>query len=298
MLSCGGSQAPTASVPEEINAEFASFAVNSSVRAIKSLDAQTLWYAGQRGQFGYTKDGGKNWYIDSISVEGYQPGFRAIEITEEAVFLLSTKSPALLFKSTDEGQNWEIVYREDHPDTYYNSLSFWDSQNGIGFGDAINGCLSIILTRDGGNSWKKLPCEELPAYREGEGGFAASNTNVVTLGDQAWVGTGGAAARVLHTADKGQSWEVFDTPMNQGGKMTGIFSMAFQDEQHGILFGGDWEKQDQNTRCKAITEDGGRTWQLLRDGQEPAYRSCVQYVPNTQGQENVCGGYTRHFLFP
>ena len=105
------------------------------------------------------------------------------------------------------------------------------------------------------------------------------------MGEHAWVGTGGPSARVFHTADRGRSWEVFETPMNQGGDMTGIFSVDFQDEQNGILFGGDWENQAQNTRCKAITDDGGRSWRLFRDGQEPAFRSCVQYVPGSQGQK-------------
>jgi photosystem II stability/assembly factor-like uncharacterized protein len=285
LSACGNSEAHSGAIYQKIKARFISFPVQGSVRAIKAIGENTLWYAGQRGQFGYTKDGGQSWHRDSIKVDGYQPGFRALEITEEAVFLLSTDSPAILFKSTDEGQSWQVVYREDHPDCYYNSLSFWDTQDGIGVGDAVDGCLSVILTRDGGNTWTKLSCAQLPEYVEGEGGFAASNTNIVTLGDEAWVGTGGATARILHTSDRGQRWEVFETPMNQGGDMTGIFSVAFEDSLNGMLFGGDWQDQNRNTRCKAITRDGGRTWQLFRDGQEPAYRSCVQYVPETNGQE-------------
>ena len=66
--------------------------------------------------------------------------------------------------------------------------------------------------------------------------------------------------------------------------MTGIFSVDFLDEKHGIIFGGDWEKQKQNTQNKAITTDGGKTWQLIAEGQHPGYRSSVQFVPNSQGQ--------------
>jgi photosystem II stability/assembly factor-like uncharacterized protein len=76
-----------------------------------------------------------------------------------------------------------------------------------------------------------------------------------------------------------------DTPINQGGKMTGIFSVAFWDADHGMLFGGDWEEKTQATKCKAHTTDGGKTWELLDDGHEPAFRSCVQYVPNSKGQQ-------------
>ena len=97
-------------------------------------------------------------------------------------------------------------------------------------------------------------------------------------------------ARVFHSPDKGKSWEVFNTPLNQGGKMTGIFSIEFRDENRGIIFGGDWEEQESNSKNKALTSDGGLTWNLLTDGQGPGYRSCVQYIPNTIGKGIIAVG--------
>ena len=87
-----------------------------------------------------------------------------------------------------------------------------------------------------------------------------------------------------------QPGKYYETSMNQGGKMTGIFTMDFLDENNGIIFGGDWENQESNTANKAITQDGGKTWELLTDGQGPGYRSCVQYVPNTKGKGIVAVG--------
>ncbi len=289
-IACGTREAHSAESTGVLHPAYARFPVNSTIRAIQVLDENTLWYAGYMGHYGYTEDGGANWFQDSMVIEGKQPGFRSLVVTDEAVFLLTTESPALLFRSTDKGQNWEIVYREDHPDSYYNSMAFWDAQTGIAVGDEVEGCLSVIITRDGGQNWKKLPCDQLPPYIEGEGGYAASNTNIALQGDHVWIGTGGSRSRVWHSADRGQTWEAFQTPINEGGEMTGIYSVAFRDEQNGILFGGDWNNQAQNTRCKAITSDGGKTWRLLSDGQEPGYRSCVQYVPGTRGQEILAVG--------
>ena len=42
---------------------------------------------------------------------------------------------------------------------------------------------------------------------------------------------------------------------------------------------------------KAKTVDGGKTWQLVADGQTPNYRSCVQYIPNRNGQELIAVGF-------
>lgn len=263
-----------------------STAVPSSVRAIEAIDDQHAWFSGSAGVYGYSQDAGKSWTIDSIRIEGLDFGFRALAITDSAIFLLSTGSPALLFRSQDGGKSWETKYQEDHPDAYYNSLKFWDNKTGIAVGDPTEAnCLSVLMTRDGGETWFKIPCGELPAIADHEAGFAASNTNIALAGEQAWLATGGDKARVFHTSDRGQSWEVFDTPIQQGGDMTGIYSVAFRDEANGIIWGGDWNNKDSTMATKAITSDGGKTWTLFNDGQAPAFRSCVQFVPRSGGQK-------------
>ncbi|MEM6298838.1 MAG: oxidoreductase, partial [Bacteroidota bacterium] len=52
----------------------------------------------------------------------------------------------------------------------------------------------------------------------------------------------------------------------------------FWDEKRGIIFGGDWNDKARNTKNKALTQDGGKTWQLVGEGKHPGYRSCVQYL--------------------
>ena len=38
--------------------------------------------------------------------------------------------------------------------------------------------------------------------------------------------------------------------------------------------------------------DGGETWQLVADGKSPNYKSCVQYIPGTNGKEVIAVGKT------
>ena len=260
------------------------FPIPSSIRALEVLNDSTVWFAGSDGVYGYTEDGGQSWMIDSLLADTIRPHFRSIAVTRDAVFLLSIATPALLYCSTDKGRSWQPVFREDHPAAFYDAMAFWDNQDGIAMGDPVEGCLSVILTRDGGQSWKKIPCSKLPPAEEGEAAFAASNSNIALSGDHAWIVSGGKRARAYHSPDRGASWEVFDTPIIEGDQMTGIFSTDFYDAQHGIIFGGDWNRKEMNTRNKAITQNGGRSWQLVSDGQGPGYRSCVQYIPNSKGQ--------------
>lgn len=279
-------QTPENNSPLSSTPKIISTAVPSSVRAIEVIDEQHAWFSGSGGVYGYSQDAGKNWTIDSIRREGLDFGFRALAITDSAIFLLSTGSPALLFRSQNGGESWKTQYKEDHPDAYYNALKFWDNKTGIAVGDPTEAnCLSILMTRDGGDTWFKIPCGELPAIADSEAGFAASNTNIALAGDHAWLATGGEKARVFHTPDRGQSWEVFETPIQQGGQMTGIYSVAFRDEANGIIWGGDWNNKDSTIATKAITTDGGKSWTLFNDGAAPAFRSCVQYVPQSGGKE-------------
>jgi photosystem II stability/assembly factor-like uncharacterized protein len=95
---------------------------------------------------------------------------------------------------------------------------------------------------------------------------------------------------VFHSADKGKTWEVFNTPILQGKAMTGIYSIDFYDEQTGVIFGGDWDKKEFNEGNKALTTDGGKTWELLSNGSGPGYRSSVSFVPGSKGRGIVAVG--------
>src|SRR6202050_354664 len=56
-----------------------------------------------------------------------------------------------------------------------------------------------------------------------------------------WFATGGKAARVFHSPDRGQTWQVFNTPIVHGPDSAGIFSISFRDPLHGVIAGGDYK---------------------------------------------------------
>ena len=176
---------------------------------------------------------------------------------------------------------------------FYDALQFFDDGlHGIAVGDPTEDCPSIILTFDGGNSWGKISCADLPTFEDGEAFFAASNTNIKTVGSSVWIVSGGKKSRVLKSEDFGKTWQIFDTPIIQGKGPQGLYSIDFYDENNGIAIGGDYSKPNENKANKAITKDGGKTWTLIADNQNPNYKSCVQYVPNTNGKEVFAVGKT------
>ncbi|MEO8774420.1 MAG: oxidoreductase [Gelidibacter sp.] len=260
-----------------------------SIRAIDVASDKSIAFAANEGVFGLYNPQTEEWATATQSYDSINLQFRAIARTLNDFFMLSVESPALLFKTGENGA-MEVVYKEENDKAFYDAMRFWNTEEGIAIGDPTEDCMSIIITRDGGKTWNKVSCDELPKVKEGEAAFAASNSNIATVGNKAWIATGGKTSRILFSDDKGKSWQIFETPMINGETTTGIYSIDFYDENTGFAIGGDYTKPEQTKANKMRTSDGGKTWQLVGDGAEPGYRSCVQYVPNGKGNELVAIG--------
>jgi len=266
-----------------------------NVRALEVVENQDLFFATSDGRLGSI---GIN-LVDNELVASIAPyflkndtlsnNFRAAAVTNKAGFLITIGTPALLYKSNDLGVS--LVYQENHEKAFYDSLDFWNDQEGIAIGDPTDDCMSIIITRDGGNTWTKLSCDNLPKAKAGEAAFAASDTNIAIVGNKTWVATGGKVSRVLFSPDKGKTWEVFNTPIVQGLETTGMYSIDFYDENNGFAIGGDYTKAADSSANKIRTADGGKTWQLVAKNQSPGYRSCVQYIPGSEAKGLVAIGF-------
>jgi photosystem II stability/assembly factor-like uncharacterized protein len=264
---------------------------NASFRALELMPGSVA-FAGSGGKYGTFT------FKDSLIRSGIQtfdtiiPEFRAVAHTDTDFFMLSVGSPALLYKTGDTG-GLNLVYREEGPDVFYDAMAFWDNRNGIAVGDSQGECLSVLITRDGGYTWRKLDCSELPPALPQEGAFAASNTNIAIVGNKCWIGS--SKSRIFYSEDLGRTWEVIQTPILHNTPSQGIYSLAFSDSLHGFIIGGDYTQPELSENNKAFTEDGGKSWQLLGYGTAPGYSSCVQFIPDSGGQELVAVGPTGVF---
>src|SRR5262245_53910689 len=236
-------------------------------RGLCVVSSKVAWVSGTKGTVARTTDGGKTWSVATV------PGaekldFRDVEAFGETTAYLLSAGPgdaSRIYKTVDGGKSWTMQFKSADPDAFFDAIAFWDEQHGIALGDPIERQFQLIATADGGTNWKPIAAKTLPQALPGEGAFAASGTCLVTHGDRdVWFATGGAkTARVFHSKDRGQNWEVRDTPIMAGAESAGIFSMAFRDERHGMIVGGDYRKPNEFGATGAITSDGGKTWNLL-----------------------------------
>ena len=273
-----------------------------SWRALEAVSDEAAWFASSTGHWQQvTTDGLRlesHAYADTLSAPADSAvalHYRGLALTSEALIGTVVGSPGLIRRAAFLGPG-ELdlprvtAWRSDDPAVFLDAVIALDDTTLVAMGDPLSGCLTVLRSGDGGRSWATVPCVAMdgpgvPASRDGEAAFAASNGNLSAVGDTVWMLSGGGASRVYRSLDRGQSWTAFDTPLQQGGQMIGGFSMDFADAQHGIVWGGNWEAKDDNTARAAVTADGGETWTLMADSTGPGYGSSVRYRPGSNGRQ-------------
>jgi len=263
-----------------------------SLRGVSAVSREIAWASGTHGTYLRTTDAGLTW-IPAQVPDATTLDFRAVvAFSADEAFLMSAGpgDQSRIYHTADAGKHWQLQFTNTNPKGFFDSMVFWDRRHGIVLGDPIldeSGKIKFeVLVTDDGETWRSTPPSQLPAALESEGGFAASNTCIAILHAQSgklddpdpnvWFATGGKAARVFHSPDRGQTWQVFDTPIVHGPDSAGIFSVAFRDALHGVIAGGDYKHPDDDGPNLAFTEDGGKTWTLSTIHPQ-AYFSAVAY---------------------
>lgn len=267
------------------------FIDNISIRAIE-IDKNKVWYAADKNRYGYIDLVTNNRIERKISLDSLKLEFRSIAQNKNSIFILSVGNPALLYKIDKHDLTYKLVYRENHKKVFYDAIHFIDNKKAIAIGDPTEDTFSIITTLDGGTTWNKLSNSRLPKLAVGEAAFAASNTNICIKRNRIFIVSGGIKSRLFVSDNFCKTWQVYETPIIQGQTMTGIFSADFLNEKIGIIVGGNYENQLDNKANKAITFDGGQTWKLIGINQGFGYASCVQFVPDSNGNSIMSVGTT------
>lgn len=256
-----------------------------SIRAIMPMNGG-VWFGGTNSKAGFL-----SFQNDSetkiVKLQNEKTDFRSIGNNGKDVLLLNAGSPANMYAMSTFGYSCasSLVYSENGEKVFYDSM-FIDIWTGFGIviGDPTEDCLSILLTEDSGKTWNKIPCANLPKTVDGEAAFAASDTNVKIVNGVIFIISGGKKSRLFKSSDKGKTWEVFNTPIIQGEAMTGAFSMDFYNNKKGMIVGGNYEQQKDNSANKAFTKNGGKTWKLVSVNKSFGYASCVQFMPKSNGK--------------
>lgn len=251
---------------------------NTSIRGLSVVNDDIIWTSGSNGYIGKSTDGGKTWKW--VQPKGYEKcDFRDIEAFDHLkAIVINAGSPAYVLYTIDGGNSWREVYKNMDSDIFLDGMAFWDMQHGIIFGDPIRNRMQLLRTRDGGLTWQNISDNLKPDLAMGEAGFAASGTSIVVKKTgKVWIATGGSTSKIYFSANYGENWKVFKCPILQGESSTGVFSMSMFDHRKGLVVGGNYLKDKDNTNNVLITRNGGKSWRKPKT-QVSGYRSGVDYL--------------------
>lgn len=237
-----------------------------------------IWASGSNGVILQSKDEDKTWKQFHI-LGAEKLDFRGIQAFDaQRAYAMSSGEgdKSRIYETTDGGANWKLEYAGQRKEIFLDALACdGSSPECMALSDPVDGKF-LILTADDGEHWKELPRDNMPAALPNEGAFAASGTCFVYGGPAITFVTGGPAARVFHSPDRGKSWTVTETPIAHGNASSGIFSIAFHGDQE-VVVGGDYKDPNRPDRVAAYSRDGGKTWTLAVQ-QPGGYRSAVAWV--------------------
>ncbi|GAB2516635.1 WD40/YVTN/BNR-like repeat-containing protein [Spirosoma aerophilum] len=261
-----------------------SVGTDASFRAVSVASPDIAWMGGTKGTFVRTVDGGKTWQTGTVP-DAQACDFRDVQaIDAQTAYLMSAgpaeKGQARIYKTTDGGQHWTLLYQTQQTGVFFDGIDFWDDQHGIVFSDPIDGRWFMLTTDDGGKTWQPVPSSALPMMEPNEAAFAASGTSLVVQGKRnVWIVSGGGTfGRVFRSTDRGRTWAVTNTPL-PAGEATGLFGLRFFSNKVGVVVGGNYKQEQQPGPNAAITRDGGKTWQILTQTDPPGLKEAVALLP-------------------
>lgn len=235
-------------------------------RGLHAVAGGVVWAGGRGGVFARSPDGGATWTAGEVPGAAHLFFIDVHAVSGRTAWLLGTAfegSEARIYRTDDGGVSWRLQDSRAAPGMFLDGMAFWDAERGVAFGDPVEGQFVVLITENGGDTWRQTEEAALPAPLDGEAAFAASGTAIVTQDSAlAWFGTGGGDhARVFRTDDGGRHWSVVATPL-PAGRSAGIFGIAFRDALRGVAVGGDYRDPGGPARNLLRTDDGGLTWTM------------------------------------
>ncbi len=213
---------------------------------------------GQTTALGYflskTSDGGTTWTSSALGTNYFPTSFQALS-SDTAWISINYDNGSVaqnwygsLLKTTDGGNTW--INNSTIPfdsTSYVDMVHFFNSNEGVAFGDALNGSFEVYYTSNGGTTWGT---SIVPPALSGEYGL---ENHYCVYGNNIWITS--SEGRVLHSTDKGVNWTVsqidaFNYPT--------VCRVAFYDAMEGIAVA--YDSNFSSIYDTYRTHDGGITW--------------------------------------
>jgi photosystem II stability/assembly factor-like uncharacterized protein len=256
----------------------------ANLRGIHAVGDGVVWASGSSGTVLRSEDSGYMWQTCAMPPGAEKLDFRAIWAWDANNAVVMSSGPgdqSRLYKTIDGCSHWKLVYTNPDANGFWDAMQFWSarpgakpgSESGTIVGDPVDGGFVVVTVQDRGDYMYQDGNDKIWAA-SGQSAFAASNSSLMLGANleqghstDAWFGTGGrTAARVYRQVVDRYSdvvmprWVATPVPVASGNDSSGVFSLAFRNQQLGMAVGGDYQKPGVSSGTAAWTDDGGKTW--------------------------------------
>ena len=253
------------------------------IRNISIVDANTVWALAYDGsgnnanvqEFTKTTDGGASWTPGTIDVGNTGLGIAMIHgVSATKAYCVAFAQAAGqvqgIFVTTDGGASWTRQTTADYQSStsFSNVVYFWNENDGFCMGDPINGEYELYTTTDGGTTWTPVDGANIPDPVSGEYGYTGQ---YAANGDHIWFSTN--KGRIYHSADKGYTWTVAQTPVSDFGGSAMSANFDFSSATKGLIVDAN------NNLYESL--DGGASWTDITNTGH--YSTDIAAIPGMEG---------------
>lgn len=219
--------------------------VSRGINHISIVDANTVWATAYDGsgaaanvqQFTKTTDGGNTWVPGNINVGNTGLGIAMIKAISTTTAWLAAFPNAAgqlggIWKTTNGGATWtkQVTAVFNNSASFTNVVHFWDANEGVCMGDPINGEFEIYRSVNGGTNWTLVTGANIPNPLAGEYGYTRQ---IECVGNSVWFTTN--MGRIYHSTNKGVSWNVYTSPINDFGGTAMSGNLSFSSASNGLI---------------------------------------------------------------
>lgn len=304
---------------------------------ISIVDADNVWINGRGSQDGIpnnnymwskSEDGGITWTYGYYNIPNSAVGsIKAISATAAYIttYGINENGTNGVWFTSDAGSTWtqQDTAVFDNIGSFANSVYFWNANEGLVIGDPVNNSFEIYTTVNGGTNWEPVATAAIPSPISTEYAYVLNyDVKVNTV----WFGTN--MGRIFKSNDKGLTWSVSQSPLQDFGGANNGGNFTFKNENEGLLVSRGFEQwrttdagvtwtaeipsgairnfhtesvpQTNNTyfqfgedaqnaeRGSSYSTDGGQHWIDLNTETDPVYPFSVKFQSGTVG---FCIGY-------
>ncbi|HOY07464.1 MAG TPA: T9SS type A sorting domain-containing protein [Saprospiraceae bacterium] len=226
-----------------------------------------------------TADGGANWIQIPVEEAAGTISFQIVAVDAMTAWITTQdygSGPGrALYKTTDGGVQWTKEYDSNNAGVALNRFSdgqHWLAHNRSG----------TARSENNGSSWQG---GTISGYHSTEYQLLYAGTNMsCTAGDTLWNGT--SEGRIIRFTNFGQSYSFLNTGLSD---QSTIYSVAFEDHLNGLMF----YTSSFNAMRLSRSTDGGNTWSMLPNAQQPASNKWnIAAVPGSGGHYVLSTSYS------